>query len=312
MFNSSLVSAMSRVESAFPTFMCGDFNFIEHPEDSTSSSPSFPPASFLTSFSAFKSKFSLIDPPHASHTFFHLTADPSSPYCWSSRIDRFLLPSFFLDNPIVAPSISTPFHFTNFKIGKDNVDLSFSDHLPIHVTYDGLTHPDANFSIPFWLASSPEFATALRSIWVAPSSYANSYSILLRFKKALFAAAKIAKSQRLSSTSLPLILSQHIALLRLINSPIQDLSRVNLLLNTCPSLASFVVFNEGRWCEEGLLAAIHNLLNAVSSSFAKPHSSNPIKIISDNIPSSRARIGSLRENLDSPEMISNLDRAAFK
>ncbi len=311
LFNSSLISAMSRVDSSFPTFMCGDFNFIEHPEDSTSSSPSFPPASFLTSFSAFKSKFSLIDPPHASHTFFHLTADPSSPYCWSSRIDRFLLPSFFLDNPIVAPSISTPFHFTNFKIGKDNVDLSFSDHLPIHVTYDGLTHPDANFSIPFWLASSPEFATALRSIWVAPSSYANSYSILLRFKKALFAAAKIAKSQRLSSTSLPLILSQHIALLRLINSPIQDLSRVNLLLNTCPSLASFVVFNEGRWCEEGLLAAIHNLLNAVSSSFAKPHSSNPIKIISDNIPSSRARIGSLRENLDSPEMISNLDRAAL-
>jgi CHAD domain-containing protein len=38
---------------------------------------------------------------------------------------------------------------------------------------------------------------------------------------------------------------------------------------------------------------------------------NPIKALSENVPSARSRIGNLRDNLDSPEMISNVDRAAL-
>ena len=310
-FNSQLISAISTADNSIDTFVCGDFNFIENPNDSTSLSPLFPPSSFIDLFSSFKTKFNLFEPPHDNHTFYHITDDPVSPFSWSSRIDRILLPVALLDNPIISPSISIPFHYTNLKISNRNNESSFSDHLPIHICYvDSSSHSsDSNSSIPIWLASSPEFVSVLRDIWSTPSTYNNSYNLFAKFKKALFKAAKITKRKKLSSFSAPLLLSHHIALLRHINSPLQDFSRIFFLLSVCPVLSSLVSFSENRWYDNGLLSAIHNLQNSVSTSFSNPPSINPIKLLAEKAPSSRVRVGNLRVNLDSPEMISNIDRA---
>jgi len=312
--NSQLVSAMSSVDSSIDTFVCGDFNFIENCDDSTSLSPLFPTSSFLSIFSSFKAKFNLFDPLHDNHTFYHITDDPTSPFSWSSRIDRFLLPVSLLDNPIVSPTVSVPFHYTNLKISRDerNPSHSFSDHLPIHVSYVGeASYPNSSPSIPVWLASAPEFASALRGIWSQSSSNTNSNNLLAKFKRALFKASKITRQKKLLSFSAPLLLSQHISLLRHINSPTQDLSRITTLLSVCPVLSSLIAFSENRWQDNGLLAAIRNLQNSVSSSFCMPPSSNPIKILAAKAPSSRARVGNLRLSLDNPEMISNADRACL-
>ena len=310
-FNSQLISAISTADNSIDTFVCGDFNFIENPNDSTSLSPLLPTSSFLDLFSSFKTRFNLFEPPHDNHTFFHITDDPTSPFSWSSRIDRFLLPVSLADNPIISPSISIPFHHTNLRISKNGNDSSFSDHLPVHISYvDNLPHSsDSNLLIPVWLASSPEFASALRDVWPIPSAYNNSYNLYAKFKKALFRAAKITRRKKLETCSAPLLLSQHIALLRHINSPLQDFSRIAVLLNVCPILSSLIAFSDDRWYDNGLLSAIHNLQNSISTSFSKPPSVNPIKILSDKAPSSRVRVGNLRLKLDSPEMISNSDRA---
>ena len=94
------------------------------------------------------------------------------------------------------------------------------------------------------------------------------------------------------------------------NAPCQDLSSIFHLLDVCPSLSSLVSFQDNRWCDVGLLPAIHNVQNSISSSFSKPPTVNPIKILASKAPSSRARIGDLRFDLDSPEIISN-DRASL-
>ena len=312
-FNSLLLSAMSSADNTVDSFVCGDFNFIENEKDSSSLSPLLPPSYFLDKISAFKSKFNLFDPLHDSHTFFHVTDDPVSPFSWSSRIDRFLLPVFFLDNPALSASVSIPFHSTNLKVSKCSNDspLSFSDHRPIHVSYFGSDFSGSSPSIPVWLASSPEFATILRENWSPPSSFVNSYNLLARFKQTLFKVAKITRRKKLASCSAPLFLSQLISLFRHINAPCQDFSSISHLLDTCPSLSSFVSFRDNRWCDIGLLPAMHNVQNSISSSFSKPSSVNPIKILASKAPSSRARVGNLRFDFDSPEMISNTDRASL-
>ena len=109
-----LVRMMLQADSSVDTFVCGDFNFIEDREDTTGTFAP-PTAAFLDVWSQFKFKFSVSDVPHSSFTFFHLTADPSSPYSWASRIDRFLIPSGFFSNPLVNADVSLFSHPSNYR-----------------------------------------------------------------------------------------------------------------------------------------------------------------------------------------------------
>ena len=305
-FNASLIKAISNVDRSIPTFLCGDLNFIESRDDSTSASPLLPPTSFVNAWDTFKALFNLFDPLHTSHTFYHISNNPTSPYSWSSRLDRFLIPSSLAHNPTITPFVSIPNHHTNLKVASSNRLSSFSDHLPIHLTYESDDTSQRGPSIPTWLASSPEFAANLRKLWT-PSNRAGAYSQLRSYKKVLFKAAKVTREEKIKTQSKPLSLSHHLTLLRQIQSVTQNSSTISSIISLSPSLSSLVSFVGNRWVDTGLLQATLGLLNEVSPP-PKPHTSLA-KALSLKAPTSRARVGPLRPSPDEEEVHSDHDRS---
>jgi exonuclease III len=140
-FNHRLLEAMLTIDNDIDTYLCGDLNFLESPDDTTSASPLMPPASFAAAWSNFKLKFNLFDLPSDTHTFFHLTSNPLSPYSWSSRLDHILFPAYLASHPMITPSTTIPHHSTNLNVSPLNSRSSFSDHLPLHLTYSANTPP---------------------------------------------------------------------------------------------------------------------------------------------------------------------------
>lgn len=307
---SDLVNSMMKADCSVPTFVCGDFNFIESPSDSSSAKPLLPPAHFITLWNDFKAKFRLADADHDHHTFYHITSDPTSPYSWSSRLDRFLLPDSLFSHPLLSPSVSIRHHPTNFSLKTCHGPRhSFSDHLPVQLKfYEESSDKGNRPSIPSWLASSPEFADALKACWTNRES-AHPFQTLSNFKAALFKAAKAARKVRLDNSSLSLRLSQHLTLFRLISQSKQDLPRIHSLLSNSSSLCSLVSFENSRWLDKGLEVSLRELTTQVSASRAQTPR-NPIKALSDLLPNSKARLPTLRASADSPAVTSDADRSS--
>jgi exonuclease III len=136
-FNNRLLSSLTSVDSGVLTFVCGDLNFVDSPSDTTSPHPGLPTAAFRESWEAFRSHFGVIEVEHDAHTYFHVTADPLSPYSHTSRLDRFLVPVSLNAHPLFTPCVSIPHHPTNFSLTRRGPLASFSDHFPIHLSYDG-------------------------------------------------------------------------------------------------------------------------------------------------------------------------------
>ena len=314
-YNSGLVKAMLSAEASCPTFLCGDLNFVDNKADSTSTSPSFPTSAFSDLWSSFKERFSLYEPLHDSHTYFHVTNDPSSPHSVSSRLDRFLLPALLFRNPIVSPVVSIASHPTNLSPTRPS-PVSFSDHLPIHISYEGdPVERSGRPTIPTWLAEAPEFASNLREIWTRDKAK-GAYKALKRYKESLFLAAKVTRKQKVENMSLSLLLSHHISMLRHINAPVQDASHISYLCDVCPSLLPLVSNSSGRYVDCGLLVATQALLSAPPPPSSHSPSltqgstlGNRAKFLSKQAPSSRERVGPLRSSSDSPEAISDEDRS---
>ncbi len=161
-----MIEDMKGVSPSIPTFMCGDFNFIETPADSSNPDPTLPPSSFLTLFATLREFFSVKEVPHHEHTYYHITDNPTGPYSTSSRLDRLLIPSALFDNPIITPHAAVFYHRTNYRPSGAGPRQSFSDHLPVSLTFLSDTREKSNRpTIPQWLALAPGFETALRSVW---------------------------------------------------------------------------------------------------------------------------------------------------
>ena len=307
-FNSTLLHAMLSVDSSIPTFLCGDLNFIEDSTDTTSTTPLLPPSSFISLWEALKSKFSLHDPVHHAHTFYHITSDPTSPYSWSSRLDRILSPHSLSCHPVVSPSVSIPFHHTNLKVAPSTVPTSFSDHLPIHLTYEGPGDVGTRSpTIPTWVASTPEFATNLNTFWASKPHPGGAYKVFADFKKVLFLAAKVTRENKIASHSAPLSLSQHLSLLRHINTTPQNISKISSLLFLAPSLSPLVLWRESSFFDNGLLDATLNLIAVVEP--APRPAANAVKVLASKAPSTKTCVGPLKATPKSTEARTDSDRS---
>ena len=310
LIQTELVHSLLSVDASLPTFFAGDFNFIEQVDDSSNSSPSLPSAAFTSAFSSLKAHFSVAEVPHHEHTYFHITSDPTSPFSYSSRLDRFLIPSSLFLNPLSSPSASVFHHSSNFRPVPSGPRRSFSDHLPISLSFVTDSCDKRNLpSIPLWVASSPEFASALRDSWRPPSSVKCPFKLLSQFKAAFFRAASSARKSRLSCSSLSLSLSQHISLLRLVSSPSQDLPRISRLFSFNPSLRPLVSLSSGVWTDSGLGLAIGELVLSSSSSAPSPRL-NPFSLLKSKLPSTKTRIGSLRLSPSDPPSSDDRGKAA--
>lgn len=303
-----ILHALLSVSSSLPSFFAGDFNFITSPEDSSNPSPSLPPAAFLSLFNSLKEYFAVSEVPHNEHTYFHITKDPTSPYSYSTRLDRFYIPSSLFHSLLSSPSASVFCHPSNFRPSRQGARSHFSDHLPISLNFvSDSPRVDKKPLIPLWLASSPEFATNLRASWRAPTSYNNPFKLLSQYKKALFRAAAATRKSRLLSSSFSLRFSQHLSLLRAISTPSQDPSAIERLFSYDPSLQSLVTLRLGVWHDNGLEQATREFLfQASSPPSPKAH---PISSIKDKLPSTRTRISSLRSDPSDPPISDDRGKA---
>ena len=231
-FNAELIRSLLGIDHGVPTFLCGDLNFVEKLSDTSSLTPRLPTKEFLSVWEKFLEKFDLSELPHDTHTHFHITNDPTSVYSVTSRLDRFFVPSPLTSHPLISPSVNIPFHHTNYspsnKLGSKNF---FSDHLPIKLSFssDSPSSPGRP-TIPRWLAESSLFEKTLREKWENKETTC-PFVTLEKFKETLFYAAKKARRKKIESESAPLLLSQHLTLLRLILSPLQDLDRIAHILS---------------------------------------------------------------------------------
>ena len=305
---------MLEADSSVDTFMCGDFNFIEDREDTTGTFTP-PTVAFLDVWSQFKVKFSVSEVPHSSFTFFHLSADPSSMYSWASRIDRFLIPSVLFSNPLVTSEVSLFPHPSNYRpcAATQGARSSFSDHLPISLTFHGLTtNLPRQSRIPQWVAECPEFATDLTARWTDPGPAVSPWKVLRKFKAALFAAADSTRHSKIAASNAALRISWHVKLLQLISRLPQDRSSISLLLSRHAPLAGLVSFISGTWVDNGLLDTTRNLL-ASSRAVDTPagRNQNVVQQLSSFLPSTRARLASLKLDADSPPTSDEAGKSAI-
>ena len=304
-----LVRSMLGADSSIDTFLCGDFNFVESSEDTTGPFAS-PPAAFLDAWANFKAKFSVSEVPHSAFTWFHLTADPTSPHSQASRLDRFLVPSSLFSNPLVTTDVSIFSHPSNYR-PHSAIRTCFSDHLPIALSFHGLaTRLPHSSRIPQWVAESPEFASALTARWVHPGPDANPWRVLKGYKAALFAAADTTRRSHVAVASAALLISWHIKLLHLISRLPQDLQAISTLLSRHEPLNSLVHFDSGVWTDCGLLVAVQNLLVVPQQSSPGP-GFNAVKHLSATLPCTRARLPLLKLDADSPPVSDDRGKSAI-
>jgi ribonuclease HI/exonuclease III len=294
----SLIDGMISIPNLLPTFLGGDFNFIENLGDSSSANPSLPPSSFLDKFLALKEHFSISEAPHSEHTHFHYTSDVNSPFSYSSRLDRFFVPSFLSPSLTHDVSVSIIPHSTNYRPQSPGTPRRhFSDHLPVFLSFSTDENEISNRpNIPLWLASSPEFSAALHDIWKPPLHGKSPFKLLSKYKGALFKAASRVRTTKVLQTSLCLSLSQHISLLHLISLLVQDTPRISLLLARAPSLSKLVSLRGDRYVDSGLEISARNLLVEASSPPSPSPLPHPISALKDKLPGSKARVPHLRDS----------------
>ena len=309
-----LVRLMLEADSSVDTFVCGDFNFVEDRGDTTGNFTP-PTAAFLDVWSQFKVKFAVSDVPHSSFTFFHITADPTSAHSWASRIDRFLMPSAYFSNPLVSVDVSLFSHPSNYRPGAamSGARSSFSDHLPIFLTFHCLTtNLPRQSRIPQWVAECPEFAVALTARWTHPGPDVSPWKVLKKFKAALFAAADSTRCSRIAASNAALRISWHVKLLQLTSRLPQDYASISLLLSRHAPLADLVSFTSGIWVDNGLLDATRDLLASTHTATTTPvRDQNVVQQLSSFLPSMRARLASLRLDADSPPVSDEAGKSAI-
>src|SRR6185369_10574771 len=86
---------------------------------------------FLKIWREFQVKFSLYEPPQQEHTFFHLSPDPLSSHSYSSRLDRFFIPSS-LSTSLSSSSVSVDDRPLSLPLSHKGVFYRhLSDHRPV-------------------------------------------------------------------------------------------------------------------------------------------------------------------------------------
>ena len=114
---------------------------------------------------------------------------------------------------------------------------------------------------------------------------------------------------KIEAASAPLLLSQHLALLRLVLSPHQNLLRISQILDLRPPLRELVSFVEGRWIERGLSEATRELVSTASIPSGSSPKPNLLRVLADKIPSSRPLVSSLSLSPDTPPATSSADKS---
>ena len=227
------IEAASKMKPAAYTFLGGDFNFVEDPEDGHQLPLS---KAAREVWQAFRTKRSLTEVVQPAHTYFFF--DNKNDQQRSARIDRIYSSHSLPDLAIVNPSTHIPpVPYTSIRRQKSLLKTGKShacpDHYPVALTYES-TAPKAKRTklIPKWLADTDIYQKTFYRMWKKGRD--RSFKASARYKRTAFKAAdRVLRGNRRINSEVS-TLSGALAIQRMVNASKIDHDRLAFLLsNNC-------------------------------------------------------------------------------
>ena len=255
-----------------PTFMVGDFNFVEAVEDASGARAALPPKLFLDRWSNFKDLFALAEAHQDCHTFFRRVSGGGTTRFLSSRLDRIYIPASLLSCPVSSPTaaVVSPskvlFSSLEGALGSSG-PRGFSDHVPVALSFieTGGSAVEARPSVPKWVTEHAFFCDEVEALWAKLVVSPNPFRALLQLKSCFYRAAAVVKKDRFSRSQAIVRYSVGVRLLNAVSRVPQDLVLVRGWLNDFDEFGPYLSFSDGCWKEVGLQDYLDLLLTTVGS-----------------------------------------------
>jgi ribonuclease HI/exonuclease III len=288
-----IIKEIMKLDNRHPTFMCGDFNFVLDAQD-TSAKNYAPSKEFRDRWEDLLSKFSMGEAHSDEHTWFRLSGTDTQ----SARLDRFYIPAFLHNCPVLSPLVaSTHLHAL---YSPPPASSGFTDHVPLSLSFSSTSEDPNNRSpkIPQWVAEDAAFADSVHELVKSTPLHKSPFKALRDLKAIFYKAARQVRKTASVKATLLRTLSAQIRLLKLVSLPSQSLPAIRSHLSTFPYLNECVNFSQGRFHETGLSAAIQVSLASLRPKQQTAPAPNPIQQLKASLPHTQGRLGGLRSDPD--------------
>ena len=246
---SDQLKKLLRIPSGYPMVMGGDFNFVEHPQDTTNySSYHHLRQGARGRWDRLLAKHGLWEVSQETHT--NISLNPDDPR--TSRIDRFYISHDEVDCTLITPttSVTNTTHSILNSLSPLPSTLP-SQHTSSHMALTLSFHDTNNTSshqpyhLPPWVASSPEFLAIFRENWENTDlSDVDAFEAELIFKRTARRAHKAFKKLQIAaaeaSTEQASDLTGAIKLFRLLSSSNPETNATASLRDAFPTLSRLV------------------------------------------------------------------------
>jgi len=264
------------------TILCGDFNFIEHADDSLGE------GNFLSSeasdvWNSVLDHLGLYEIHQPIHTFLRPSEDFKSTV--SSRLDRFYINFPESDHTVYTPSTflpSIPYNaITTLKSKRkthsthnhsEHPPPSSSDHHPISLTFHS-TAPSRRckrpFSIPRWMPPTAIFQDFVRLRFRNRDlSLDNPFETNRDFKEILCKAkSHFFRYPRPTYATSAQELPGAIRLLRIFNQRSRNIDAINKITNASPTLANLIAHSLDQHARYNVASTIANISSFINKQF---------------------------------------------
>ena len=275
------LAPLLRLPSGLRTIMCGDFNFVESNDDTTSLNAKnhFLGGTVRDVWEKVLDRFDLHEISQPTHTFIRTTTGPEGFY--SSRLDRFYISFSESDYTLHTPTAFLPnVPHTAFNhiqrtmhnsCHAENLFSTCSDHHPLTLSFapTGTKNKTTAFSIPRWMPYSQIFCDFVRNK-ILDHEFSNDdpFSKNLFFKQTLREAKKFLLSNPSPSHANRVDkLPGAISILRFFNSRVRILSDLRLLIAKYPNLSDLLVKKNDSANSYNATATRSNIRNYINDIF---------------------------------------------
>ena len=310
---SDLHAALTPHPSKF-TIVGGDFNFVEHAQDTTSDFKSVQ----RPAWDNFKKDLKLSECISDLHSFFHIpgaAVEDKNQKSWSARLDRFYISHTEADLTIVKPVVTSDVH-TIPPLG----ERGFNSHVPTSLHFflrkkvmKGPRRISEN------IVANEKFVPYTKNFWnqhLINSPDANPVEKLRLFGDSMREASKKIFIEHKNEINMVIVFQKAVALYRYLSSGEPNDAEVLRITDNTP-LLTLVSFVNGEWCTTKLKSFIdksfkvagvpegeemdtHSELEVDPVQFSptpknKPNALNELKL---KLPSTRTKVQALRAGPD--------------
>ena len=225
---SQLQYILANVDPATHTVLCGDFNFIESPDDGSMTAHHLLNTAEQNSWEALLSKGNLVEVSQPTHTYFRFSQTTDTDLV-SSRLDRFYVTHRPADFLVASPTAfipNSPFNSLRLHRARNTTTPALAryqaspDHYPIALSFVSTATTGRRApNVPQWLFASPLFCSEVQAAWDR-SPPLNSFVAAEYFKTCIKQVARNVThyKQTASSSNQIRVLSAAVALLRAITT----------------------------------------------------------------------------------------------